>query len=272
MVRAHFQFFYVYALLFAINLDIRSAPKKITVLTASYNNQDWIATYFASLEKQTYQNWQVIYIDDCSTDATYDFIQEHIRTANLESKFVVIRNAERMGHLFNQYHAIHACDPDSLIFILDGDDWLADENAFATINAIYQDEDVWLTYGQFWYYSKNKKGFCRPIPADVIANNSIRDVSWRTSHPRTFYAGLFQKIRLEDLCYEENFLPKCADVATMFPMIEMAGEHIRFISDILYMYNDANPISYHHDPSHQRTLESYLRTLPRYEKLENKPW
>ena len=214
----------------------------------------------------------VIYIDDCSTDDTIELLQNSISDAHLESHFIVIRNEERMGHLFNQYHAIHACDKDSLIVILDGDDWLAHENVFQMISQSYQDENVWLTYGQFLYNQKNKKGFCRPIPPDVIANNSIRDISCRTSHPRTFYAGLFQLIKVEDLLYEGNFFPKCVDVATMFPMIEMAGEHVKFIPDILYIYNDANPISYHHDPSHQRKLEAYLRTLPRYKKLESEPW
>jgi glycosyltransferase involved in cell wall biosynthesis len=246
--------------------------KKIIVITASYNNEAWIKNYFESLQKQTHKDWLVIYIDDCSTDNTFGLLQDHIKSAHLESKFVLIRNEERMGHLFNQYHAIHACDKDSIIFILDGDDWLAHENAFHVINEIYQDENVWLTYGQFFYLHKNKKGFCKPIPEDILANGSIREISWRTSHPRTFYAGLFQLIQVEDLYYEGAFFPKCADVATMFPMIEMASNHVKFIPEILYIYNDANPISYHHDPTHQRTIEAYLRTLPRYKKLELKPW
>lgn len=267
----HFIFYFI---LFSFFTNIYSAnsPKKIIVITASYNNEAWIKNYFESLQKQTHQDWLVIYIDDCSTDNTFALLQDYIESAHLESKFVLIRNEERMGHLFNQYHAIHACDKDSIIFILDGDDWLADENAFRIISETYQDENVWLTYGQFLYLHKNKKGFCRPIPEDILAAGSIREISWRTSHPRTFYAGLFQLIQIEDLYYEGAFFPKCADVATMFPMIEMASQHVKFIPEILYIYNDANPISYHHDPTHQRAIEAYLRTLPRYKKLERKPW
>lgn len=266
--------FIFYFILFSFFTNIYSAnnPKKIIVITASYNNEAWIKNYFESLKKQTHQDWLVIYIDDCSTDNTFGLLQDQIKSAHLESKFVLIRNEERMGHLFNQYHAIHSCDKDSIIFILDGDDWLAHENVFQVINQIYQDENVWLTYGQFFYLHKNKKGFCKPIPEEILANGSIREISWRTSHPRTFYAGLFQLIQIEDLYYEGAFFPKCADVATMFPMIEMASNHVKFIPEILYIYNDANPISYHHDPTHQRTIEAYLRTLPRYKKLELKPW
>lgn len=271
MMSKNFCAVYFYFLVIFTTISATS-PSKIIIITASYNNEIWLTNYFESLKSQTYQNWQVIYIDDCSTDNTMGLLQDYIKEAQLESQFVLIRNEERMGHLFNQYHAIHACNADSIIFILDGDDWLAHENVLQTISQIYQNEEIWLTYGQFLYNQKNKKGFCKPIPPEVIADNTIRDITWRTSHPRTFYAGLFQLIKLEDLMYEGNFLPKCVDVGTMFPMIEMAGYHVRFIPEILYIYNDANPISYHHDPSHQRKLEAYLRTLPRYEKLESKPW
>ncbi|GMU19031.1 MAG: hypothetical protein AMXMBFR12_02230 [Candidatus Babeliales bacterium] len=264
-----FQFYLLFFINSAATID---SLKKIIIITASYNNQMWVSNYFESLKKQTYQNWVVIYIDDCSTDQTFSSIQEYIKEAQLDSKFILIHNEERMGHLFNQYHAIHACDPNNLILILDGDDWLAHEHVLEEINKIYQDENIWLTYGQFWYFQKSKKGFCKAIPFEVIENNGIRDISWRTSHPRTFYAGLFQQIKIEDLWYEGNFFPKCADVATMFPMIEMAGPHIKFIPEVLYIYNDDNPLSYHHDPTHQRAIEAYLRTLPRYQKLESKPW
>lgn len=250
----------------------QSNSKKIIIITASYNNEAWINNYFESLQKQSHQDWLVIYIDDCSTDNTFALMQECVEQSHLEPKFVLIRNEERMGHLFNQYHAINACDKECIIFILDGDDWLAHEHALEIINQAYQDESVWLTYGQFLYLQKNKKGFCKSIPQDVLVNGNIRDISWRTSHPRTFYAGLFHLIQLEDLYYEDYFFPKCADVATMFPMIEMAAEHVKFIPEILYIYNDANPLSYHHDPTHQRKIEAYLRTLPRYKKLERKPW
>ena len=265
-------FLYFILFIFCFHTYPTKNHSKIIVITASYNNESWVKNYFESLQEQTYLDWLAVYIDDCSTDNTFALMQNYVHQAHLESKFVLIRNEERMGHLFNQYHAIHACDGDSIIVVLDGDDWFAHNNVLNIINQTYQDENVWLTYGQFLYLEKNKKGFCRPIPADVLANGTIRDISWRTSHPRTFYAGLFQLIQLEDLYYEGNFFPKCADVATMFPMIEMAAEHVKFIHEVLYIYNDANPLSYHHDPTHQRSLEAYLRTMPRYKKLEKKTW
>jgi glycosyltransferase involved in cell wall biosynthesis len=260
-------------LCFALQIQVSADTElPLVIITASYNNQTWCKAYIESLIHQNYTNWRIIYINDCSTDETLTTLLTFIEQYNLHNKITLINNPERKGHLYNQYHAIHSCNTHDIIIIVDGDDWLAHNDVFKTINHIYTTHDIWITYGQFLYCKKNKKGFCRPIPPDVIAKNGIRDISWRTSHLRTFYAGLFQQIRLEDLLYQGSFFPKCADVATMFPMLEMAGTHFHFIPDILYIYNDDNPLSYHHDPTHQRELESYIRTLPRYTPLEKKVW
>ena len=246
--------------------------KPLVIITASYNNTQWCSKYFHSLVQQEYDNWIVIYIDDNSTDDTFEHIQSLAKEYHVEHKFIIIKNRQRYGHLYNQYTAIHTCQKDHIILIVDGDDWLANTHVFSTINKTYENENIWLTYGQFWYLKKNKKGFCRAIPPDILARNTIREISWRTSHLRTFYAGLFQQIPYQDLLYQGKPFPKCVDVVTMFAMIELAGKHIKFIPDILYIYNDDNPLSYHHNPLPQKELEAYIRTMPPYAPLKDRPW
>lgn len=258
------------SLIFGTNIECTQKP--LIIITASYNNSKWCQQYFESIINQEYENWILFYIDDNSTDDTYEQMVQLVQLHNLNDKVILIKNSDRRGHLYNQYHAIHSCDNNQIILILDGDDWLANNHVLQIINSAYADENIWLTYGQFWYLKKDKKGFCRPIPPDVIQKNTVRKISWRTSHLRTFYAGLFKAIKYEDLLYQGVFFPKCVDVATMFPMIEMAGPHIKYIPDILYIYNDDNPLSYHHDPTHQRELEAYIRTMPCYQPLKEKLW
>ena len=260
-------------LFFFTNCSLLAIPQKqLIIISASYNNSTWCQKYFTSIANQNYENWFLCYIDDNSTDDTYEQMKTLVQEYHLDNKVLIIKNAERKGHLYNQYHAIHSCTKDSIIVIIDGDDWLAHDHVFEKINDIYQDENVWLTFGQFWYWKKNKKGFCRPIPPDILETNAIRKISWRTSHLRTFYAGLFQEILYEDLLYNNIFFPKSVDIATMFPMIEMAGFHIRFIPEVLYIYNDNNPISFHHNPTHQREIEAHIRSLPCYQPLKERPW
>ena len=246
--------------------------KKIVIISASYNNSSWCEKYFHSIVTQEYENWILIYIDDNSSDDTYYKMQRLIYEYNVEHKVILIKNSRRHGHLFNHYYAIHSCNKSNVIAILDGDDWFAHEHVLEKINEVYQDDTIWLTYGQFWYLKKNRRGFCKSIPPKIIETNKIRELSWRTSHLRTFYAGLFHAIHYEDLLYEGTFFPRCADVATMLPMIEMAGFHIKFIPDVLYIYNDNNPYSFHHDPTIQQMLEAHIKSMRPYLPLKERPW
>jgi len=108
------------------------------------------------------------------------------------------------------------------------------------------------------------------MPADIIANNAFRESSVSPSHLRTFYAGLFHKIKLEDLQYEGDFFPITYDLAIMYPMLEMARDHFMFCSKTLYEYNIVNPLNdfrVAHDL--QIECDRVIRARDRYEKIES---
>ena len=48
---------------------------KISVVTASYNYQDYIKETIQSVLDQTYNDWELIIVDDCSTDNSVDVIK-----------------------------------------------------------------------------------------------------------------------------------------------------------------------------------------------------
>ena len=248
--------------------------KRLVIVTASYNNASWCEKNLSSIFKQSYSNWHLFYIDDCSLDSTLSMVEQMIKEYGMEDHVTLIGNKVRQYHLANQYNVISSCSPDDIIIIIDGDDWLPHDHVFELVNTIYSTEDVWLTYGQFWYWKKNRIGICKKLSEKVLLEGTVRDLKpWVTSHLRTFYAGLFQRIRYEDLLYDGAYYPMCVDVATMMPMIEMAGVHTRFISDIIYVYNDANVLNFYHEKEQvQRAIEKYIRSKERYRPLIDPPY
>lgn len=254
-----------------IAASTQAVNRSFVVLAASYNNDQWYEKHLDSIRNQTYDNWRMIYINDCSTDGTGQLVEDYIHLHNLKDKVTLIHNEQRMGHLHNQYYAIHSCKPEEIILVVDGDDWLPNDDVFAYLNDVYQDPNVWLTYGQFWYVKKNRIGICKQLPQDTLDNGLIRSYPrWVTSHMRTFYAGLYQQIAFDDLQYKGTWFPMGADVSTMFPMIEMARERVRFISDIIYHYNDGNVLNFYVDRrAEQEEIEKEIRSRKPYERLEN---
>ena len=243
--------------------------KHIVAVVASYNNKDWYQKNLDSIFMQAYENYHVMYIDDNSPDGTGKLIHDYIEKNNLHDKITLISNTERKGSpLANQFMAIHACDNQSIIIIVDGDDWLPHPHVFKKINEIYSTQDVWLTYGQYQEYPSGKRGFNSPMPEYVVTQNKFREFTQIPSHLRTFYAGLFKKIKKEDLMYEGKLFQMTGDMAAMMPMIEMARDHFKFIPEVLYIYNAINPLSEHRISKQlQRKCDLEIRNRKRYDKI-----
>ena len=216
--------------------------KPLVVVIPSYNNARWYKQNLDSIFSQKYCNYRVIYIDDCSTDGTYELVEEYVKATGQENRVTLIRNEVNRGIFANHYRAVHMCDDYEIVLNVDGDDWLHDDQVFNKVNQAYTDSDVWLTYGQFKSWPENKAGFCKRSPKHVIERNAYRDFTWRASHMRTFYAWLFKRIKLKDCLYNGEMYRLCADMVMMYPMLEMAGgKHLHVMDDLLYVYNESEP-------------------------------
>ncbi len=253
-------------------VEQKPEEKFIVVITASYNNARYYKQNIDSVMDQEYENYHLIYVDDCSTDGTYNLVKTYIESIGAADRVTLIKNDTRIGAMANQYHAIHQCPDRAIIAIVDGDDRLANSKVFDCLNKKYskKEEKIWLTYGQFRVEPGGQIGWCRPIPLEYVQRNAFRDYKHNLSHLRTFYAGLFKQIKKEDLMLNGSFLQMCADNGAMFPMAEMAREHMCFIPDVLLVWNGHNELNDHKTVRGlQRQLDLVVRSLPRYEKIES---
>jgi glycosyltransferase involved in cell wall biosynthesis len=221
--------------------------KPFVIVIPSYNNSAFCERNLLSVLTQRYKNFRVIYIDDSSSDDTYAKVQEVISRLDKEGKVTLSRNTKNLGSLANYTHAIASCNDEEIVLTVDGDDFLAHEWVLEKLNRLYANQEVWMTYGNFLDYPSYRQEpvTCQKLSARVIHNQSYRKEAWVTSHLRTFYAALFKRIKREDLLYKGNFYPMAGDLAYVFPMLEMAGSHVRFVPDVLYLYNRGNPLSDH---------------------------
>ncbi|KMQ65868.1 glycosyl transferase family 2 [Chryseobacterium angstadtii] len=67
---------------------------KFSILIANYNNGKYFRDCYNSLISQTYKNWEVIIVDDASTDDSVEQIQSIIKN---DSRFRIYQNATNQG-------------------------------------------------------------------------------------------------------------------------------------------------------------------------------
>ncbi|TCC96820.1 glycosyltransferase family 2 protein [Pedobacter psychroterrae] len=93
----------------------------ISIISATYNCSAFIEQTIMSVQQQTYPDWEMIIIDDSSTDNTLDFIKA-ASLADTRIKYLV--NDENMGPAKTRNRGIEMATGNYMAF-LDGDDlWL----------------------------------------------------------------------------------------------------------------------------------------------------
>jgi len=261
-------FFFSNALFAAMHEDV-----EIVVIICSYNNEQYVEENLKSLFCQDYPKWQMIYINDASTDKTGNEVERLVYTHNMKKRSVIVHNKERRGAMANLYHAIHALSPKKLVVQLDGDDLLKDKKVLSHIAKVFRNKKIWLSYGNYESTPKNAPGWyndsCHAFPEEVIRNGSFRSYKWVAYPLRCFYAKLFQNIKEEDLKYKGQFFSVVSDTGMMHPMLEMARSgHIHFEKKVLYIYRVNTGIN---DFFVRRPLmdevSSYIKSRPAYPAL-----
>ena len=64
----------------------------ITVLIPVYNVEKFVKSAISSITNQSYKNLQIIVIDDCSTDNTYNTV---LGLSKLDSRILLLRNHKK---------------------------------------------------------------------------------------------------------------------------------------------------------------------------------
>ena len=211
------------------------------ILTTTYNCENYVEKSLLSIMGQRFKDFKCYITDDLSTDNTVDVI---IKTISGDDRFILIENKQKMYQPGNYDQVIRGLDiPDNEICVeIDGDDWLPNSNVLSFINDVYKDENVWMTSGSFKYHD-GRPGFANP-PRNFT---NIRKQTFTLSHMRTWKSWLWKKIKEEDLKDNDgNYWSVAGDLSFMYPMLEMSGEkHFKYISEILYIYNESNPLNDH---------------------------
>ena len=63
----------------------------VSIITPVYNNSEFIKQTIESVQKQTYKNWEMIIVDDCSTDRTPELIKK-ISKKDDRIKYIKLEN------------------------------------------------------------------------------------------------------------------------------------------------------------------------------------
>lgn len=109
---------------------------KISIIVCTYNGQDIIEKCLGSILKQTYLDYEIIFVDGGSSDRTKDLIKIYMED---EPRIKIIDNPKKLpeGKGYGKWLAFRHCTGD-IIGIIDQDNILQDNNLFLKVVKVFE--------------------------------------------------------------------------------------------------------------------------------------
>ncbi len=156
-----------------------SAPL-VSIITPTYNHEKYIGDCIRSAQDQTYTNWEMIIVDDGSTDNTFTIAQ----TAAASDDRIKVFTQKNVGifRLGETYNFALAQSKGEYIAVLEGDDvWLPEKLQFQ-VEAMEMEKNVVLSFGRAYSSTTDLKSNYSVsdfalFSAEVLQNNPIGEAT-----------------------------------------------------------------------------------------------
>jgi glycosyltransferase involved in cell wall biosynthesis len=170
----------------------------ISVIVPVYNVEKYVLRCLESLNNQTFQNFEVIIVNDGSTDKSVDICRQFINQNELGGQFKILD--KKNGGLSDARNYGVSFAQGKFIFFLDSDDYIEKDTFEIMISSIEKDTILVQTDYYIEYANGKKKVVVLPnynsidelsAYGDVVAWNKLYDRSFIQKNNMTFPKGLF---------------------------------------------------------------------------------
>src|ERR1700733_1271978 len=122
---------------------------KVSVIVPNYNHARYLPKRIESILRQTFQDFELILLDDCSTDESRAILQEYAADPRVRLEF----NEVNSGSTFKQWNKGARLARGKYVWLAESDDY-ADERLLEKLIApLEQDPSAVLCYCRSWRVS-----------------------------------------------------------------------------------------------------------------------
>ncbi len=222
----------------------------ISIILPVYNAEKTIITTLNSIKKQSLKNYEVLIVDDHSTDNSIEIIDEFLKDTEIQYK--ILYNKEKGVSSARNYALSNA--KGEYIYFLDADDFMSEKCLEVLYNTILRENDLVIGNYKtvFTTYSKNTDletiSYCGKMEMkkfiDIAEGNNTLNMLWN----KLFRKSIIDRFQIrfneelytgEDFCFIAQYIQQCYRVST--------------IKDILYFYDRRNGST---------TINSYRNDIP----------
>jgi glycosyltransferase involved in cell wall biosynthesis len=191
---------------------------------ANYNNGEYVSDAIESVINQTYDNWELIIVDDASQDDSVEVISRNFT----DERIKLFTHSENKGCGYTKGEAVKLASGD-VVGILDADDALAPDALSRVAKAYLMSDGYRIVHtGHYWCDAKlsiiNKNNW---VGVSDVALSNLRKI--KIHHFLTFEKELYTSVE----GYDPDFLI-AEDKDLIYQLEERSNS--KFVNDFLYYY------------------------------------
>lgn len=253
----------------------------VSVIVPNYNHAEYLTQRLESIYAQSYDNFEVLLLDDCSSDDSRKVLEDF--AARYPERTQLLFNETNSGGVFRQWEKGLAAARGDLIWIAESDDW-ASENFLEALVPFFRNEALQLAYArsvfmdgagekQIWSMEEYLNEYSPERwskPWIATGPEIVRDVFSMTNIVPNVSSALFRRIdRLDALEIDEwRGMRTCGD--WMFYLNILRGGMMAYSTEAqnYYRIHDRNTsVSSHKADQFYREHESVAKCLRRHYRV-----
>jgi glycosyltransferase involved in cell wall biosynthesis len=135
----------------------------VSVITTTHNHENWIVDCIASVRRQTYTNWEMLVLDDGSTDRT----ASQARACASYDKRITFISQDNKGvfQLAENYNALLDKAKGKYVALLDGDDVWYKDKLQRQVHALESHPECVFAWGRIEHMSHDMRTVWRVVPS-----------------------------------------------------------------------------------------------------------
>ena len=151
-------------------VDKQKKEPFVSVIMPSYNMEKYIEEAITSVINQTFVDWELLVVDDCSTDGTREII---LKFAENDSRIKMIVNEVNMGVAKTRNHGIDCCNGKYVAFLDSDDYWHS--RFLEKMVACAENKKADIVYCSYELVDEQKNKICNDfiVPEDTTFEKSI---------------------------------------------------------------------------------------------------
>lgn len=203
---------------------------KVSIIIPSYNVKAYIDECLDSIESQTYDNIEVVIIDDGSDDGTLNIINRRAESTRRIYKIISQKNS---GQSVARNRGLEEATGKYVIFV-DSDDWITAEDAVEKMVNKIQSEGADFVQCSLEFVKNGRHSlYVVPQKSSIIGKQPLIDML----NVKDLYTSPWAKIYSAEFLrkYNIRFIDGLVNEDTAFSIIIAAkAQKVAFLSDVVY--------------------------------------